>query len=318
MFDPYKPTPTPVQIYRSTDVGAPQLKEEIGCLKTLLKTVLVNGYGGKSGLGWKMMDETSTSAIFYSPNSKNRHALKVDNTNKKSAKVHMVGGERYQIYMGYGDTPSHGHNNFGYYPKVPNNQLAWCLVGCNRAFILIITIKGSGSQILFFGDFIGAIDDDGNSLYINTSYKDYEYWESFYLNAEYQPSQYTPKYPLVGLSKQSISHNAEIEQDKAVVSDLTWAFGNFSATLQSQRYTPYPHKHYGNFFITPIIVYEFSGYLPRGTVPGLFATPHWFGEYVDELDVIGTINGHRYIRVNISDENDKHYDFALNIDEWLL
>lgn len=72
MFKPYEPTPTPVKVYRASDVGAPQLKRETGSLKTLLKTCLINGYG--EGInrkepvgGWQMADETANSVIFHSP-----------------------------------------------------------------------------------------------------------------------------------------------------------------------------------------------------------------------------------------------------------
>lgn len=33
MFKQYQPTPTPVKVYRASDVGAPQLKTETGSLK---------------------------------------------------------------------------------------------------------------------------------------------------------------------------------------------------------------------------------------------------------------------------------------------
>jgi hypothetical protein len=50
-------------LYRSIDVGAPVLTRQVGSIITLLKAILVNGYGSKPSLGWTIEYEDTANKV---------------------------------------------------------------------------------------------------------------------------------------------------------------------------------------------------------------------------------------------------------------
>lgn len=64
------PVNEPVLVFRSTDVGAPQINHSsrtVGDVKAIFKACLVTGYGAKAGAGWSIINEVGHVAEFVSP-----------------------------------------------------------------------------------------------------------------------------------------------------------------------------------------------------------------------------------------------------------
>ena len=64
------PVNEPVLVFRSTDVGAPQINHSsrtVGDVKAIFKACLVDGYGTKASAGWSIINEVGHVAEFVSP-----------------------------------------------------------------------------------------------------------------------------------------------------------------------------------------------------------------------------------------------------------
>lgn len=298
MFEPYQPTRVPVKVYRASDVGAPQIKIEAGNLKTLFKACLVTGYGEgdnrKEPLGWQMFDETANSVVFHSSDPKSHgHGLKVDNANTSYIQAYMVGGERFQTYMGYG---TQGYNNFAY--NSPSGKNNWLLVGHSRAFIFVLPQDTKNSQILFFGDVAGMFADTGNTLYLNTSYASTTNWDTGTLNN----NNHTP--PLIVRSQWK---NGGTEPLSSVVGKI------YSLFLDDA--IAYPDALYGNCALSAIFIAEMNGAM-RVAVPCLFSSYHNL-QTLNELTDVPIANSlQRHVKLNLHDTANPIGCFALNIQEW--
>lgn len=67
----------PIQIFRSTDAGAPILNGQMGSLITVLDAILVNGYGAQSAVGWTKPFSGVNRAAYRLPAGTNQHYLQV-------------------------------------------------------------------------------------------------------------------------------------------------------------------------------------------------------------------------------------------------
>ena len=151
----------PVFVFRSTDNDAPILKGEKGSLKTVLKACLVNGYGEKGALGWRILNEDTNTAIFQSnDNTSNKHLLKID---------HDAGTHFVRATGGTGLNGSALQNVFGQASMSANTPVAygsnvtpWVLVGHSKAFVLLLgsTRDNQYGSVLYFGDIPSLIADD--------------------------------------------------------------------------------------------------------------------------------------------------------------
>lgn len=158
-MQPYTPTKVPVTVFRSTDAGAPELKAEPGSLKTLLKTCLVSGYGGKQGLGWQMHNESGNNVVFHFGAG---FGLAVDDNTARTTRAGFAGGTDFSQNL---NDPRQNSDVFGWH-----QYGGWILVGHAQAFALVLTDTAyRRSQILLFGRFAGPYADSGNVLYLNTA-----------------------------------------------------------------------------------------------------------------------------------------------------
>lgn len=298
MFKPYEPTPTPVKVYRASDVGAPQLKYESGSLKTLLKTCLINGYGEGVNRkepvgGWQMFGETADSATFYS-NKTHGIGLKIENEETYYVKAYMVGGGRFEKYLSYQDT---SYNHFSYRHDFAMQN--WLIVACESGFMLVLPQDTQSSQILFFGRICGLFEDDGNVGYVNTSHSSGTYWDTGYFYSSYKP-------PLIVRSQWREGGTLPLSAVECAV------FSPFSSTD-----VKYPDSLYQNTVASAIVLAEKDGAV-RGTLPALFWCYHDLQGVVDEMDFVPMSDGQQYIKLNISDSSDNKYCFVLNAQEWVL
>lgn len=298
MFKPYEPTPTPVKVYRASDVGAPQLKRETGSLKTLLKTCLINGYG--EGInrkepvgGWQMADETANSVTFYSDKT-HGIGLKVENSQAGYIKAYMVGGERFEQYLSYANDEI---NHFSYNLNFAMGN--WFLVGCESGFMLVLPQDTQNSQILYFGKIVGLYEDTGNVVYVNTSYSTARHWDTGTFGGNYNPI----------LTVRSQWREGGTLPLAVVECDV---FSPFATTN-----VPYPDALYQNTTASAIVLAEKGGAV-RGTLPALFWCYHNLQNVVDDLDFVPMADGQQYIKLNISDGKDSRYCFVLNLQEWVI
>ena len=297
MFKPYEPTPTPVQVYRASDVGAPQLKAETGSLKTLLKTCLINGYGEgvnrKEPLGWQIFEETANDVVFYSEKTQGI-GLKVENSEHSSIKAYILGGERFEQYMSF---TNREFNNFVY-----NHGFAmenWLLVGCKSGFMLVLPQDKQNSQILYFGKLVGLYEDMGNICYINTSYDvNSTSWDTGDLGSSHNPI-------LIVRSQWRDGGTLPL------FAVLCEALSPFSGTS-----VKYPDALYQNTTASAIVLAEKGGAV-RGTLPALFWCYHDL-QVIDDLGFVEMADGQKYIKLNISDNKDARYCFVLNVENWVI
>lgn len=298
MFKLYEATPTPVKVYRATDVGAPQLKNESGSLKILLKTCLVNGYGEganrKEPAGWQIADETANDAIFYTDYT-NGVGLKVENSGKYHVNAYMVGGERFAEYLGYSNRIN---NLFNYSHDYAMKN--WLLVACEKGFILVLSHDTyDNSQILFFGRINGLYEDSGNMFYLNTANT---------VNA-FIPNKLASSniFPIVVRSEWRDGGTAPL---RGVLCDLLSPFRETSVD--------FPDVLSKGTTASAVIITERNSTV-RGTLPALFWCYHNLQGKVKEQEPIEMLDGQSYIKLNIGGDSNISKDcFVLNIQEWVL
>lgn len=132
-------------IFRSTDDGAPQLSDSTaGTLNTVLKAVLVNGYGAISPLGWAVeYDEPASFTTVYRAPEGTRFPVRVENSNTtiNSAKVQAY-ESMSAVSEGILPCPPNSeiHNNYIKYGHtvVYNASIPWIILGDTKGFYLFV------------------------------------------------------------------------------------------------------------------------------------------------------------------------------------
>lgn len=159
---------TPVTLYQSTDIDAPQLANAQGSLKTLLKACLVTGYGDKQPLGWAMPFEEDNKAVFKPTDPKSTQpCLLVDNSQTRFATL-----QPYQkmsaINQGTGFFGYDGeYSKFGYFNSKKNPR--WWLIGHSMALMLMIKLDDNEiSMMFYFGD-VQSLGSNKTALYLTNS-----------------------------------------------------------------------------------------------------------------------------------------------------
>ena len=169
----------PVAVFRSTDDAAPVLKGEKGSFKTLLKAVLVNGYGDKAPLGWTIQQEDTNTAIFKSQDAtSNQHLLKIDH-DTNSHGIRCSAGTAL-------NSDGSLKNLFGLKDMGLDTPIAtgtvetpWVIVGHQKAFVVLLksTYNNYFGSVLYFGDVPSLIADDLNNtvLWATRGYAYFKY-----------------------------------------------------------------------------------------------------------------------------------------------
>lgn len=139
----------PVTVFRSSDTNAPILTQAAGSLKNLLKACLVEGYGDKPSLGWKIAHQSTdglTVAFASQDTTASQYCLKIDNSDATVAKL-SAAQQMTDI-----DTLVKPWINNQLYHLYGGN---WTLVGHGKAFVLLLDRGFQGTNIaypLLFGD----------------------------------------------------------------------------------------------------------------------------------------------------------------------
>ncbi|MBS9781956.1 MAG: hypothetical protein KGV56_05610 [Gammaproteobacteria bacterium] len=85
------PIKFPVKFYSWQDTDAPLLEDVDGCIKTILKACLVNGYGDKEGAGWTMPFEDDYRMIVRRPlRTGNPPDIKIENGVTNGTATHRI------------------------------------------------------------------------------------------------------------------------------------------------------------------------------------------------------------------------------------
>lgn len=175
----YKLGRSPINVYKSTDDGAPQLTVANGEIKTLLKAVLCTGYGDKAGEGWNLVYEDLD-------NNPNEILLQPKNTLTNNVMLYLndelINYSSYCKYINYkviaatdniSSFDDVGDNVFTLRTDVVNNGLlsieqipifngyysssstiTWLMLACDTFFCLCISSSQTDnlcSKPIFFG-----------------------------------------------------------------------------------------------------------------------------------------------------------------------
>ena len=278
-MQPYTPTKVPVTVYRSTDAGAPQLKDEPGSLKILLKTCLVSGYGGKQGLGWQMHNESGNNVVFHFGDG---FGLAVDDNTRSMPRFGFVAGANFGQNLG---DPRKDSDVFGFH-----QPQSWMLVGHAQAFALILSDVSYGrSQILLFGLFAGVHADNGNILYLNTANM-----------ADYTAPNDIDSYPVRSRIAVSQYFEGGLNPYRAVNAPINIQFLDKSAA--------FPDPLYQGYAASRVSV---SDNLALRCLLPLYCSYHALTN-LKELDDLQD----GAVKLNLSQTREKRYCFALDIEEW--
>lgn len=278
-MQPYTPTKVPVTVFRSTDPGAPQLKAEAGSLKTLLKTCLVSGYGGKQGLGWQIHNESGNRAVFHFGAG---FGLDVDENNAFDPKARFVAGENFEHNLN--DT-SVSSTMFFF-----NSFKDWMLVGHGQAFTLAISDRNyKRSQILMLGRFAGCYEDIGNILYLNTAYS----------GPYFSPSNFDPTYSRMRIAVSQYQDGGTRPYRAATAKPMI----QFKDVV-----APFPDALYQGYISSKVGMGDdlsLRCFLP------LYCSYHDLSNFEELADLQDGC-----VKINLSNGADPRYCFALDTREW--
>lgn len=172
-------------IYSSTDPGAPQLTGQVGSLVSLLRALLVTGYGtspnAKPGLGWtEEFTGTNKAAFRNAPVTGTGYRLRVDDSNAMYGLMRAY-ETMTDIDNGSGPTPlTSVLANGVIWPKsgtANSTARAWWAIGTERCFYLFVDTQALGlvfASPYFAGDIISLRPGDAHHFMLeaimSTSY----------------------------------------------------------------------------------------------------------------------------------------------------
>lgn len=281
-------TKIPAKVYRSTDTNAPQLTATSGCLKTLLKACLVTGYGEdgawKEPLGWEMLFEEPNNAVFRSKSPESaKYYLQCLNEDKTHAVLTPY--RRMSELMtgdGYFGFPNALENRWAYAGNNNATDGQWLLVGCDRAFWLVVLDRNKTSQVLFFGDARPlAAADNTCFVYVNSNYSTTTTFDSGALRR-----------PMIALGWQL---NTPVQCD---------------LDLRSQYIAAYPDPIHGGLLAHDVFVLENKSC--RAVLPALLHSSNDLQKLGNWETVKLDGDDAEYVYVNISDSPMSSACFLLN------
>lgn len=132
------------RIYRSTDAGAPQLAGIAkNALNTVLKAVLVDGYGDKTSLGWDLAFQDADAGIcVFRPRVGSRMFLQIIDDGTSAWNGRMAQARSFEsmqsAILGQGPSPAYGVVSRVWKTYYANNtSQRWDIIGDERGFYFI-------------------------------------------------------------------------------------------------------------------------------------------------------------------------------------
>lgn len=274
---------TPIQ-YSSTDASEPVLTGQSGSIISLLRAILVSGYGAKAAAGWtEPFSAASNVAVFRNSSifGTGMH-LWVNDNNLASGKTAAVRGflSMTDLNTGTDSFPTAAQQSPGLYVRksetADSTARAWWALACRKWIYLFIDSNATGPAIWFWGDIKKANPADswncvisgGITLDPNTSMNRMLFQSVSYTNAPNGSStgMYTCR-GVTGLSNSS---------DPAVVWPSNAVSSRIGATTQDNYY---PSAFGGGLMFEPLIIGSTSptAKMPvyRGLLPNAYNSLHF-------------------------------------------
>lgn len=273
-----------VNIYRSSDPGAPQLRGYTpGDVINLLNLCLVTGYGSKAAAGWTM-PFTSTNVAAFKQGDGNGMYLRVDDS---SATANNLRATRCVLYENMSDvntgTPAsvptsaqlaNGIGLFTYYLGTAANARAWKLIATNKFFLLCIcpsdTYNINSWAVFFEGIMFGDFTSYKSGDTFNTGV-----WGCFNSSNSYSQTLL----PLGVNSISALSPSGYIARDTtglggSIVTGHSSDIAKSNSLVSGKGQLQYPSPVDGGLYLSPIWVTG-GGNLGsiRGFLPGLWFCP---------------------------------------------
>lgn len=273
-----------VNVYRSTDAGAPVASGTVGSLIALLDACLVNGYGTKAGAGWTKEFSGTNLAAYKNASNMSQAYYRVDHTTATSPKV--VGYEAMtDINTGTGPFPTSAQVSGGMVMQTSTSADStprwWTIVASqNIAYILINPISylvaNNNVGIYCFGAFNSYLVNDAYNNFISGTGGDYSSSAmdnamstiSYTNSSSYCPRSYTQIGSSIAVGKHGDTAKANAAS--------TFGLGNVGGT--------YPNPVDGSMVISPLYLHEIN--VVRGIFPGF-----WFPCHIKPLVTNDTLTG---------------------------
>ena len=153
-----------VNVYKSTDVGAPVLAHANSSLINLLKACLVNGYGSKAAAGWTNPFNGTNLAVFRSAATSNQRYLQVKDDEGSSAYSYRIARLRgfedmTDVSTGTGPFPTVAQqaNSIGCSYGRTTFMNDWVLIATDKIFHFVcnkgaVAIPDNYGAMISFGD----------------------------------------------------------------------------------------------------------------------------------------------------------------------
>jgi hypothetical protein len=247
-----------VQIYRSTDSGAPVLNGTAGSLIAVLDHCLV------SGLSWTKTVLGTNQAAYKQPSGSNGFSIQVDDTAGATAAI-----TAYETITAFNTGTNEFHPTAGRIQLAKNPYSAtppipWRLISNINLFHLIVDWYGSNTftDLLTFGDIISysSAADIYNTVLCGTpAYSSSLSWASQLSNSYVSAAAYA-----------SVARSYDQTSLSPAVS--TPVHYEIAATGAGANGLPYPNCD-GTLHLSPIWLAE-TAHSYRGLIPGIWAPCH--------------------------------------------
>lgn len=273
-------------VYRSTDPGAPQLTGQAGALLSVLRGVLVTGYGtgpsAKAAAGWTEVFTGTNKAVFRSNvvSSSGAHYQLDDTGTVGSAQQALIRAFKSMSSLDTGDdpapTPTQSANGMPIAKSTSLDGVArpWMIIANERAAYLFVSPWATATapgHVYFLGDVLSMAPGDG-----------YQYGVSYPGFATFTSTIDASSTVLAGGG----THWERPEYNCLYLgrsgSGIPGAVSAYSVGGKSPRYypwggvqnaTPYPCPTTGGLLYTRALVYE-EPQRPRGRFPGVLVPLH--------------------------------------------
>jgi hypothetical protein len=259
-----------VNVYRSTDAGAPVSNGTVGSLIGLLDACLVNGYGSKAGAGWTKEFSGTNLAAYKNASNMSQAYYRVDHTAATSPKV--VGYEAMtDINTGTGQFPTSSQVSGGM-TIIPSSSADstprwWTIVASqNIAYIILNALDNTSTNnainLYCFGAFNSYLVNDAYNNFISAGSSGYSTSQMPSLVSSLNSvntNNYCPRsYTQIGSSVAVGKHGDYVKSAGAS------SMGGGGGT--------YPNPVDGSMIISPVYLHEISAV--RGIFPGLWFPCH--------------------------------------------
>jgi hypothetical protein len=288
-----------VNVYASTDSGAPALTGEAGKLIALLDAILVNGYGAKSGAGWTKAYSDTNKAAYRTGGGNQMYLRMVDDGTGAATYARAAGYESMSdIDTGTGDFPTNAQVSGGLYwyksSAASSAERAWFAVATDSFLLLYVDVASSGTGASAAAFAFGDI----------SSYNASDAYHTIHIGATVSSPTSGGNLHLLGIiSTTEAGHYMARSYTQLGASLLVGKHSDGRKGTQDfmgNGSLPYPHPVDGGLYLAPVWVHEISGPVVRGIIPGLWNPLHNQPlAHGDTFDGVGSLAGKSFKALSI-------------------